>query len=233
MEHEVHVEWGLDGLLSRLDQTDVYVIVDVLSFSTCVDVALAEGVTIVPSREGPEARELARELGAELATRRGRQGRYTLSPTSFYEADPGVTVVVPSANGATLCLETAEIPTFTACLRNATAVAGAAVQIGRRITVVAAGERWANGGLRFALEDWIGAGAVVARLAARKSPDALAAEAAFTQARGRLVSSLMAAPTGQELVYRGYEADVHCAAEIDATRRAPILVDHVFLPVDP
>jgi 2-phosphosulfolactate phosphatase len=232
-DFEVNVEWGLDGLLARLDQTDVYVIVDVLSFSTCVDVALEQGAHIVPSREGPEAWELARELGAELATRRGRMGSYTLSPVSFYEIPAGSTVVLPSANGATLCLETADIPTFTACLRNSTAVAGAAVQIGRRVTVVAAGERWPNGSLRPALEDWIGAGAVVARMAANKSPEALAAEAAFTAARGRLVKTLMATPTGQELVYRGFEADVHCAAELDATRRAPILVDHMFLPVDP
>lgn len=232
-EHEVHVEWGLDGLLSRLDQTDVYVVVDVLSFSTCVDVAVEQGAHIVPSREGAEAWELARELGAELATRRGRKGAYTLSPVSFYEVPQGATVVLPSANGASLCLETADIPTFTACLRNSAAVAGAAVQIGRRITVVAAGERWPNGALRPALEDWLGAGAVVARMAARRTPEAAAAEAAFSQARGRLVSTLMTTPTGQELVYRGFEADVHCAAELDATRRAPILVDQMFLPVDP
>lgn len=232
-DHEVHVEWGLDGLLSRLDQTDVYVIVDVLSFSTCVDVAVEQGAHILPSREGPEAWELARESGAELATRRGRKGRYTLSPVSFYEIPAGTTVVLPSANGASLCLETAEIPTFTACLRNSTAVAGAAVQIGKRITVVAAGERWPNGSLRPALEDWIGAGAVVARMAARRTPEASAAEAAFSHVRGRLVSTLMATPTGHELVYRGFEMDVHCAAELDATRRAPILVENVFLPVDP
>jgi 2-phosphosulfolactate phosphatase len=228
----VHVEWGLEGLRARLDDTDVFVVVDVLSFSTCVDVALDRGAWIVPSALGPEAWELARALGAECASSRGT-GRYSLSPLSYADVPAGTTVVLPSPNGASLCLATGDIPTLTSCLRNAAAVAGAAFQMGRRITVVAAGERWPNGALRPALEDWLGAGAVVARLASTRSPEAAAAEAAFGAARSRLVATLVACQSGRELVERGYEADVRCATDLDATRRAPILVDGTFLPIDP
>lgn len=231
-EHEVHVEWGAEGLRSRLDHTDVFIVVDVLSFSTCVDVALDRGAFVVPSVVGPEAWELARELGCEVAGGRGT-GRYSLSPLSFHQAGPGETIVLPSPNGATLCLLAGEIPTLTACLRNAAAVAGAAVQIGRRITVVASGERWPNGAMRPALEDWLGAGAVVARMAAARTPEAAAAEMAFGAARSRLIASLVACHSGRELVARGYEGDVRCAADLDATRRAPILVEGTFMPVDP
>jgi 2-phosphosulfolactate phosphatase len=231
-DYEVHVEWGYEGLRSRLDQTDVFVIVDVLSFSTCVDVALDLGAWIVPSVVGPEAWELARELGVECASGRGT-GRYSLSPLSYMNVPAGETIVLPSPNGATLCLQTGDIPTLTACLRNAAAVAGAAVQIGRRITVVAAGERWPTGAMRPALEDWLGAGAVVARMAASRTPEAAAAELAFGSARSRMVATLVACQSGRELVARGYEGDVRCAADLDATRRAPILVEGTFMPVDP
>ncbi|MEQ1567746.1 MAG: 2-phosphosulfolactate phosphatase, partial [Myxococcota bacterium] len=164
---------------------------------------------------------------------RGGAGRFSLSPLSYLGVERGSVIVLPSPNGATLCLQTGEVPTFTACLRNAAAVAGAAVQMGRRITVVAAGERWPSGALRPALEDWLGAGAVVARMAARRSPEAAAAEMAFGAARTRMVATLVELQSGKELIERGYEGDVRCAADLDATRRAPILVDGTFMAVDP
>lgn len=232
VKHEVRVDWGLSGLRAHLHDTDVFVIIDVLSFSTCVDVAIGRGVWIVPAEIGPDARELAYDLGAELADARGI-ARYSLSPLSIAAAPPGTTIVLPSFSGA-LCLHTEGIPTLTACLRNAAAAAGAAMQIGRRITVIAAGDRWPNGGgLRPALEDWLGAGAVIARMAADRTPEAAACQAAFNAARSRLFAALVDCHSGRELVEGGYEDDVRCAAELDETRRAALLVDQMFLAVDP
>lgn len=234
MKHVVHVEWGPDGLSAQLDDTDVFVIVDVLSFSTCVDVAVDRGARVVPALVGSEARMLARSLGAECGGERGARGvRYTLSPASIASAPEGALIVLPSPNGATLSRMTQGIPTFSACLRNAAAVAGAAMQVGRRITIVAAGEQWPGGTLRPALEDWLGAGAVVARMAAERTPDATAAQTAFQAARGRLIAALVACRSGMELVDKGYEQDVRIAAELDATRRAPLLVDGAYLAVEP
>jgi 2-phosphosulfolactate phosphatase len=231
VKHEVHVVWGLEGLEARLRHTDVYVIVDVLSFSTCVDVGVDRGAWIVPAPMGPDAYTMAETLGAECADARGTS-RYSLSPPSIAKAPSGTTIVLPSANGA-LCLNTRGIPTLAGCLRNAAAVAGAAMQIGHRITIVAAGERWPNGALRPAIEDWIGAGAVVARMAAERSPEASAAQAGFGAVRSRLLANLLAAQSGQLLAEAGYAEDVRWAAELDANRRAPLLVDHTFLAVNP
>jgi 2-phosphosulfolactate phosphatase len=167
--YDVRADWGSDGLAALLDTSAVVVIVDVLCFSTCVDVAVDRGALVAPVAEAGEVAEaLASGLGAVCAGPRGRGG-FSLSPQSFACADPGARIVLPSPNGAALSLGTSSVPTFTACLRNATAVARAVERLGRPVTVIAAGERWPSGRLRPALEDWLGVGAVVRARSARAS----------------------------------------------------------------
>lgn len=79
---------------------------------------------------------------------------------------------LPSPNGSTVSTTAGAIATFTACLRNCRAVAAHALTRGLRIAVVPAGEQWGDGALRPAIEDLIGAGAVLACLPGRPSPEA-------------------------------------------------------------
>jgi len=60
---------GLDALAPA----DVVIIVDVLSFSTCVDIAVGRGALIFPIQwDNVSAREVAEVRHAELAGRRGQ-----------------------------------------------------------------------------------------------------------------------------------------------------------------
>ena len=69
----VLLEWGTDGLDALGPSADVIVIVDVLSFSTCVDVAVGRGATVHPYRwRDDSAATFAAEHDAHLAKRRGR-----------------------------------------------------------------------------------------------------------------------------------------------------------------
>jgi 2-phosphosulfolactate phosphatase len=80
--------------------SEVVVVVDVLSFSTCVDIAVSRRAQVLPyPSEGPGAEEFAREHRAELARARG-EGQYSLSPLTFLDIAPGTRVVLPSPNGA-------------------------------------------------------------------------------------------------------------------------------------
>jgi 2-phosphosulfolactate phosphatase len=122
-----------------------------------------------------------------------------------------------------------ETAIFTACLRNACAVARAARQLGSTFAVIPAGERWPDGSLRPAIEDWIGAGAVLAELPGRPSPEAAMAIAAFESLGGLCGPVLEECNSGKELIDRGFGQDVALAADLDASTTAPRLQDGSFV----
>jgi 2-phosphosulfolactate phosphatase len=223
----VRCEWGLAGLEARLAGTDALIVVDVLSFCTSVDIAVARGGMILPYRWRDErAAAFAQAHGALLGGR--RDAGFSLSPASLQSLPAGSRLVLPSPNGATLSLATQGVPTFAGCLRNAAAIARAASAVGPRVTVIAAGEQWRGGGLRFALEDWLGAGAVIHGLPGSRSAEAAAAESAFLNARNDLLEVLLACESGGELIERGFTDDVRLAAMLDVSEAAPRLIDGAY-----
>src|SRR5262245_31373347 len=182
-------EWGEEGVRRLAPLSDVVVIVDVLSFTTCVDVAVSRGATVFPYRwRDASAEAFARERGALLAVPRDRttpEQPYSLSPVSLQMLEPGARIVLPSPNGSTLTTIAADsgATVIAGCLRNATAVGQAAAARGNIVTVIAAGERWPDDSLRPAMEDMIGAGAILAAMhPAAPSPEAIAAIAAWAAA---------------------------------------------------
>ncbi len=188
-------------------------VIDVLRFTTAVDVAVARGATIIPRRElDPPART---------------DSRYSLSPASLLTIPAGVRLELASPNGATISLVAAEASAqvFAGCLRNAAAVAAAARGAAAVTTVIAAGERWGSAGpLRPAFEDLVGAGAVLAALRpAAPSPEARAAIAAFQGAAPDLKQCLRTCSSGRELREKGFHQDIVLAAALDVSRAVPIL----------
>jgi 2-phosphosulfolactate phosphatase len=100
--------------------------------------------------------------------------------------------------------------------------------MGGQVAVIAAGERWPDGGLRPAIEDLLGAGAIIAALEGRQPPEAEVAASAFRTCREGLERLLTGCLSGQELVHRGLRGDVRMAAELDAGGSVPILREGAF-----
>ena len=72
-EFDLRCEWGLGGLRALGPASDVVVVVDILSFSTAVDVAVANGASVLPYRwKDGSAQEFAQARGAILASQRSR-----------------------------------------------------------------------------------------------------------------------------------------------------------------
>jgi 2-phosphosulfolactate phosphatase len=229
-DYDIRCEWGERGISSLSPISDVVIIVDVLSFSTCVDIAVSRGATVFPYRWRDEtAAAHAVSLGAVLANPGRPAGGYSLSPTSLLSVPPGTRLVLPSPNGSTLTVAAEGTPTLTGCLRNAEAVAQTVRSMGKSIAVIPAGERWPDGSLRPSLEDMIGAGAIIHHMLGTKSPEAEAAECAFEHAAGNLLSVLERCSSGKELIERGFREDVELAAALNVSGCAPVVVEGAYI----
>lgn len=207
--YQVRHDWGVDGL-RRLAPADVVVVVDVLRYSTTVTDAVARGV------------HPALDAAAHAVSLNG-----------------AAVAAAAAASGATVLL---------GCLRNARAVAGAVLDLQHRraqrtsIAVIAAGElaaRQPGAPLRFAVEDQLGAGAVIDALGGlgvdHTSPEAAAACEAFRGLRHALRHLLTASASGQELLQRpdhdeaASRDEVLTAAAVDAASVVPVLREGRFV----
>ncbi|UJP08960.1 2-phosphosulfolactate phosphatase [Microbacterium sp. KUDC0406] len=180
--------------------------------------------------------------------------RFSTTVTELVEAGTEIALDgarIWSSNGA----DVAEAAVMTGAevllggIRNASAVASAVMSLQERrgdrtsVTVIAAGERAADGSLRFAVEDLLGAGAVICALIDlgidHTSPEAVAAAESFRALRRGLRHLLSASGSGRELAIgvastaRMTDAGIRPAtpeeaSEHDASGAVPHLRDGVF-----
>ncbi|EPH42727.1 2-phosphosulfolactate phosphatase [Streptomyces aurantiacus] len=240
----VRFEWGTAGAKRLAPTVSSLVIVDVLSFSTSVSVAVESGSRVFPYPWRDEsATAFARQMDARLAV--GRRAvtatsPWSLSPAALRRAPLAPRLVLPSPNGSTIAASAGGVTLAVGSLRNATAVGKWLTGRGHGtpehpVGVIAAGERWPDGTLRPALEDLLGAGAVIAALRARGgtdlSPEADTAASAFVAAVdvGHAVASCS---SGRELSDGGYAEDVEIATELDACVVVPVLTHGAFVAAD-
>jgi 2-phosphosulfolactate phosphatase len=223
----VRLCWGTAGVTALADEVAALVLVDVLRFTTSLDVATAAGGVVHPAPWPLDRAQLPAGL-AEVADGSGPRA-LSLSPASLAVLSPGDAIVLPSPNGshcstvaATVCMTVVG-----GCLRNAGAVARWVDDAaeGGAVGVVPCGESWPGGGLRPAVEDLLGAGAIVSELAGERScsPEAAAALAAFRTARPEIASTLAESASGRGLRDRGLEDDVAWAGAVDVSECVPVL----------
>ncbi len=226
---DIRCEWGLHGAIKLAQCCDAVIIVDVLSFTTAVTIAVSNGGVVFPYPWKDNSREeFAKSHGAILAGPRS-SGNYSLSPSSLIEVQQGERIVLPSPNGSTISLATDDTPTYAGCLRNAKAVAKAAQRHGTTIGVVPCGERWkSDATLRPAIEDWLGAGAIIQHLAGTLSSEALLAQANYQYAQTQLLSIIKQSSSGRELLEMGFEYDINLACEENVSDITPKLVNDAY-----
>ena len=261
--YDVRFEWGPAGAAALAPSSSCLAVVDVLSFSTSVTVAVEAGTRVYPcawpaepaAESGAEsavefAVEFARSHRAELAVGRravSAERPWSLSPAALRRAPFVPRLVLPSPNGSAICAAAAEgagvgagvglgagvgaVTVIAGCLRNAAAVGRFLRGSPGPVTVVAAGERWPDGSLRPALEDLLGAGAILAALrdlgAGTFSPEAETARACF-EADADVAAAVSGCASGRELIEGGFGEDVAIAAEIGACLVVPVLTGGAF-----
>ena len=236
--YRIGFDWGMAGALALTTDAgpgDVAVVVDVLSFTTTLSVAVEAGMHVYPYPwASADAPAYADERGAVLA--RGRRaaledGSVSLSPASFDGVAGIDRLVLPSPNGSAIAFALADggATVVGACLRNASAVGRWLAAATGRVRVVASGERWPDGQLRPAVEDLWGAGAVLAGLdLSEASPEARAAVAAYDVVRHDLGPELAGSASGRELAAAGFGRDLEIATALDVARVVPVLSGESF-----
>jgi 2-phosphosulfolactate phosphatase len=231
--HRVRFEWGEYGARTLARDSSVVIIVDVLSFTTCVDIAVSRDCVVYPYPfKDASAERFADSIGAKLAGKRGTVP--SLSPAAMTQVAPRTKIVLPSQNGAecTLAAANAGSIVIAGCLRNASAIANYAKSLGDGvISVIACGERWeGSGALRPSFEDLVGAGAILSHFSEDEmSIEARTAVYAFRSVAADLASALCECTSGRELMERGFLEDVTIASQLNVSKAVPRLIDGKYM----
>lgn len=232
-EFSIRLEWGLNGVEELAPISDVIIIVDVLSFSTCVDIATKNGALIFPYKwKDDSAIDYAKNFNAVLAdSNRENSNGFSLSPTSLLNIESTTKLVLPSPNGSTLSLSTGKTPTLCGSLRNAESVAAFAKSYGNKISIIPAGEQWKDKSLRVAFEDLVGAGAIISYLKDDLSPESKAALKVFDNSKTTLFDDIRKCSSGKELTDRGFEKDILLASQLNSSHNVPVLNENHFVGI--
>lgn len=229
-QYNIHCEWGIKGIELYAPLSDVIIIVDVLSFSTAVDIACNNGAQVYPFQWKDERLlHYSESKNAIPANPIRNYKEFSLSPYSLEEIPSLTKLVLPSPNGSTLSLVADGVPTICGCLRNFRSVAEYAMKIGKRITVIPAGEKWDDGSIRFALEDLFGAGAILSCLSGSLSPESKMAVNVYDSLHNLETETLLNCVSGIELVSKGFEIDVYLAADMNVSTCIPVLKDGAYI----
>lgn len=232
--YRVGFDWGPVG--AKVVAGNLVAVVDVLSFTTAVTVAVDQGIDVYPYRWRDEtAVAYAKQYDAQLAVGRSDAGPgdISLSPVTIRQAHGVERLVLPSPNGSTISQQLSDsgATVIAVSLRNRSVAAAwvnerCAETPDLKVVAIAAGERWTDGSLRPAVEDLWGAGGFLSALQVDGlSPEARAAVAAYDAVAGELPALLYDCAGGRELTQYGYPDDVAIAAEVDSSQFVPVLRD--------
>jgi 2-phosphosulfolactate phosphatase len=118
--------------------------------------------------------------------------------------------------------------TICGCLRNAVSIAGFLNEGNYRIGIIAAGEKWNDGSIRYCIEDYIGAGSIISNINGKKSPEASLAEITYKNLTDSVYNIIKCSCSGLELEDRGFINDVELACRENTSSAVPLLFENKY-----
>lgn len=224
-QFSVRLEWGQAAIRHLAPDVDCVVIIDIMSFSTCVSMAVDRGAVVYPYPWRDEtSQQYGNARGAAVASGKRRFGDgWSLSPQSMLNAVSGLRLVLPSPNGSACSYHANGLSktVYCASFRNLRATVAACHRY-KQVLVVPCGERWPDDdGLRPSFEDYVGAGGIVSALGRRDaSPEARAAAMVYDGLGSQRHEALSVCSSAVELTERGFAQDVALCLEEDVSNVA-------------
>ncbi len=215
------------------------VAIDVLRATTTIVTALANGAAaVIPVLDPEDAVEVAKRLGRDRVLLCGERASVLIkgfdldnSPASYApEIVAGKTLVFTTTNGTAALRAGAVAASVRAgAMVNRAAVADALTAEHGEILLLCAGVHG-----RFALEDALGAGALVDALVAREPnlelrDGARAAALLYRAVAPRLAEAVASADHAHDLAELGFGADIERCATLDVITTVPVLRDGLLV----
>jgi 2-phosphosulfolactate phosphatase len=212
--------------LEKSDSKDVSIMVDVLRASTTITVALDKFQQVIPVVDHQEAIQVASKLGAIIAgERRGAtlDGFHAGNSPIEIQNFEGETLVLTTSNG-TRIMENMDSKVLVGCFTNAKAVAHAAQQIAKNhIEIVMAGVEG-----RFAIEDFLGAGAIISHLQNQEVDEFAQSAALAVENISKAEQAILNSRSSRRLNQLGFEEDVKFCLKRDTSNNVPIFKEDII-----
>ncbi len=192
---DIHCCWGFKLEENVISSYDVCIIVDVLSFSTSLDLLL-------------QSKEPAKTIVGASQLLGG------ISPKKL---------IIPSPVGLPQRLKLYKKPVLAGCLRNARAVARMAFQLGNSVLVIPMGDKISNEEFKTCSEDFIAAGAIISYMKGSRSPESKAAQDIYNTSKNDISAMVKLSISARQMMLKGFATEVDAACQFNKSKHVPLL----------
>ena len=200
-EFDIHCCWGFKLAEDILIQYDVCIIVDVLFFSTSIDLLLD---TKENTQNIPVAHHFIQPFSPEKLS-------------------------IASPVGLPLQLNLHKKTVLAGCLRNARAVAKAAMQLGNTVLVIPVGDKLSDEDFKTCSEDFIAAGAIVSYLKGDRTAESNAALDIYNSSKGNIEEMVKLSSSARQMMMNGSLPEVELACQFNKSKNVPLLEEGAWL----
>lgn len=194
-EFDIHCSWGFKLVEDVMIQYDVCIIVDVLSFSTSLDLLINAKENL---QNEPPSVDFVHHLTLQ-------------------------NLVIPSPVGLPFQINLPQKPVLAGCLRNARAVARTAMQLGDKVLVIPVGDKLSEEEFKTCSEDFIAAGAIISYMKGSRSAESNAALDIYNSSKGNIEEMVKLSSSARKMILQGFLAEVEQACQYNKSKNAPLL----------
>jgi 2-phosphosulfolactate phosphatase len=192
---DINCCWGFKLDAKVIFSYDVCIIVDVLSFSTSLDLL--------------------------LHTKQNTEN--ILASTHLIRKFSSKKLKITSPVGLPQQLKLHKKPVLVGCMRNARAVARIARQLGNTVLVIPMGDKLSEEEFKTCSEDFIAAGAIISYMKGTRSPESKAAQDIYNSSKGDIEEMVKLSSSARQMILKGFSTEVDQACQFNKSKHVPLL----------